>query len=462
MAGSGMERRKILTVLGLYLALVAGLIQSSTISTLLPVAAQEIGGIEYYSLCQTMTGMVSIVLMPLAGYFAAKNPAGKRTLYAVMLLVGAAVIFARALAPSMLAVVIPAGLYGCVSAGNYVLGYSLVRDLFDAKKAAVYLGVCGTVSALGMLIGPAIGGFLMDAFSWRMLCHAIWPLLVLAAVLVLMGERTPDDQVVIQAQPDRKFDAVGAVAVALFLFGFVAALSLGSSFVPFGSAGSNALFVLAAAGLALLVWDMRAKRSAAFIPTTALGDHNTLTFAIANYCTNFSNMAVFFFLPMYLITAMGLSAAESGLTMTMYSIAGLFLGPVFGRMIGRSGTARGVLSFGCVVRIAVAVALLLVIAPGANVFAIYVIMLVAGVYSSVQNTAFSAGPQVQLADRIRVQANSLVQMGQNLGGCTGTAVYTAILGVFGVVEGMPIALGLSVVMAVIGLVFALRLRKLDE
>ena len=70
--------------------------------------------------------------------------------------------------------------------------------------------------------------------------------------------------------------------------------------------------------------------------------------------------------------------------------------------------------------------------------------------------------QIQLPADIRVQGNSLIQVGQNLGGSIGTAVYTVILGTMGVVGGMPVALTVSIVTAAAALVFALRLKKLDQ
>ena len=201
---------------------------------------------------------------------------------------------------------------------------------------------------------------------------------------------------------------------------------------------SNALFVVALAALIALVLVIRRKQGDAIIPATALKNRNTLSFGIANFFCMFSNMAVFFFLPMYVITAMGCSAVEAGLTTTLYSVAGLFLSPIFGRMIGKAGNARGVLSFGCIMRILVAGALLAFVAPYANIFVIYVIMSVAGCYNSVQRRCLGLGPQIGFPADIRVQGNSLIQVGQNLGGSIGTAVYTVILGTMGVVGGMPL------------------------
>ncbi|MEG0419179.1 MFS transporter [Gordonibacter sp.] len=454
--------KKTMTVVGIYIAVVGSIIQSATLSTLLPVAGREIGGLDYYSLASTLSGIISVVVMPLWGYLGAKNPAIKRPLFTVSLLIGAAVLFARALAPSMMAVVVPSTLYGFVSAGIFVLGYSMIRDMFDMKKAGMYLGICGTMMSIGMLAGPVLGGIIMDAASWRWVCHMIWPFMLIGGLLVFFGAKATTEEAAGMASGVGKFDVSGSVAIIIFLGSLITALSLGTSFLPFGTMGSNALFALAAVGLVASVLVIRKKQGGAIIPATALKNRNTLSFAIANFFCMFSNMAVFFFLPMYVITVMQLPATEAGLTTTLYSVAGLFLSPLFGKMIGKAGNARGVLSFGCIMRIVVAGALLLVMAPDANIFVIYIIMLVAGCYNSVQSSAFSAGPQIQLPEDIRVQGNSIIQVGQNLGGAIGTAIYTVILGSMGIVGGMPIALAVSVAAAAGALVFALRLRKLED
>lgn len=453
--------KKKLTLIGIYIAVVGSILQSATLSTLLPVAVEDIGGLDYYSLASTLSGIVSVAVMPLWGYLGAKNPALKRPLFTASLLVGAAVLLARAFAPTMMVLVIPSALWGFVSAGIFVLGYSMIRDMYDGAQAGTYLGACGTMMAIGMLAGPVLGGFIMDAASWRWVCHLIWPFLLVGGLMVFFGASASKAEAAAMASASGKFDFAGTVAVVVFLSALITGLSLGTSFAPFGSAASYALFAVAAVALVALVLVIRKKQGDAIIPATALKNRNTLSFSLANFFCMFSNMAVFFFLPMYLITVMGNTAAAAGLATTLYSVVGLFLSPILGRMIGKAGNARGVLSFGCIMRIIVAAALLLVVAPDANIFVIYVIMLVAGCYNSVQSSAFSAGPQIQLPAAIRVQGNSVIQVGQNLGGAIGTAVYTVILGTAGVVGGMPIALGVSIATAACALVFALRLKKLD-
>ena len=55
-------------------------------------------------------------------------------------------------------IVIPGMLYGLSSAEIYVIGYSYIRDIFDSKKAAYYLGRTAAMQSIGQIAGPVVGG----------------------------------------------------------------------------------------------------------------------------------------------------------------------------------------------------------------------------------------------------------------------------------------------------------------
>lgn len=454
--------KKLLTLIGVYICLVATIIQSATASTLLPIAAGEIGGLDIYSMANNVSGVVGVVSMPLWGYIAAKNPSIKRSLFFWSMMAGVVCLLGRAVAPDMITLIAVSVFWGFPSAGIYVIGYSMIRDMYDAKQAGTYLGICVTFQSIGMLVGPVAGGFIMDVWSWRALCVIMGILLAVGALMVFFGVRVTKEQAASMAISSGSFDIPGALAVAIFLGCLICGLSLGTTLLPFGGIGSNIVIVIAIAALIWLIVIIRSKKDAAFIPLSALKDRNTIVLTLANFFSNFAQMAVFFFLPMYVLTVIGLSAAESGLTTTMMSIAGLFMGPIYGRIIGKQMSAKTVLSVSAIVRFIVVIALMAVCAPDANIFVIYAIMFVAGFYNSAAATTFSSGPQIQLKESLRVQGNSIIQVGQNFGGAVGTAVFSLVLASMGIAEGMPVALMLAAIAAVIVLVCALMLKKIPR
>ncbi|MBQ9953946.1 MAG: MFS transporter [Eggerthellaceae bacterium] len=457
------DAKKKAVLIALFLGVFGSILHTSTLSTLLPVAAAEIGGLDYYSLANTLSGVISIAAMPLFGYLCARNASLKRPLFAISLIVGAVVVFARAFAADMMTIVIPASLYGLVSAGVFVVGYGMIRDLYDPQKAGMYLGFVGTMQGIAMLLGPVAAGAIMDFAGWRMVCHIIWPFLLASGLLVWFGgvKLTKEESAAL-SRSGGKFDLSGTLALCVMLAALMLALSLGTSFIPFGSPVSLALFAATIIALVVMVIVVRKKKEDAVIPTPALKDRNTISLAVSNFFTMFSNMAIFFFIPMYLLQVLGTTAAAAGLATSCLSIAPLFICPVFGKMIGKARNARFVLSVGLVVRIAVCLGCLVAVMLQAPVYVFYVLMVIGGVYGAAQSVGYSVGPQVQIPENIRMQGNSVVQVGQNFGSSVGVAIYTVFIGMFGVGQGMFISFGVAAAAAAVALVFTLRLKPLGQ
>ena len=335
----------------------------------------------------------------------------------------------------------------------------MIRDIYDSQKAGVYLGLVATFQSIGMLVGPAICGLLIDAGSWRTINHIVWPFLLAAGLLALLGVNVKKEEVRELAR-ESAFDFPGAICLVVFLASFILALSLGSSFAPFGSAVSNLLFLLAAAALVGLVLVIRKKGQDSILPVGVLKDRNTLSLSAANLCTNFSNMAVFFFIPTFALYVMKVSGTQAGLTTTLMSVAGLFMGPIYGKMIGKAGSAKKVYLAGTALRILVTLCLVLFLTEKTPLMVLYLLMFAAGFYSSCAGVVVALAPQIMIDPKLRVQSKSVIQISQNFGGSVGTAIYTLVIGTLGVAQGMKVAFIIALILAILAFVSGLPLKKL--
>ncbi len=445
------------TLAALYCGLFGALLISSTQSTMLPAAAMEIGGEDIYSLTATLAGIVSVIAMPLYGFFAAKNPAIKTKLFSISMFLAAAVIFIRSIAVNMWMIVIPGMLYGLASAAIYVIGFSVIRDIYDGKKAAYYLGFVATMQSIGQIVGPVAGGAIIDAGSWRYLNHMIWPFLLLSALLSVLGVNVKREEAE-ELRRDSVFDAWGAVSLAVFLGCLTLALSIGSSFAPFGGTVSNVLLLTSAAALVSLILSMKKMKNQAFLPLGVLKEHNTLCLALANLFSNLHTMCAIFFLPMFAMYELGVSATMAGLITSMSAIVGLFMGPVWGKMIGRTGSARQAYLIGTVIRVGVTAAFVLVLDENCSIYLIYVLMFISGFYSSQAGATFAAAPQLMLKEENRVQGNAVIQLCQNIGSTLAVALYTLIIGIYGVARGIRVAFVIALCFAVLALAAGIAMR----
>ncbi|MDR2378984.1 MAG: MFS transporter [Bifidobacteriaceae bacterium] len=458
--------KKSITLIGVYLGLFGAIFASSGLATALPAAAKGIGGAALYPLASTIAGLLSMVAMPLYGFIGARNPADKRLLFVASMVVGGVVSLARGLAPNMMTIVIASVFWAFLAAGVYVIGYSMIRDMYSQERSGTLLGVVGTIQAVGMLIGPAVTGFLIDNVSWRAVFLTTAGLLFAAAAVSFVGLRVSrSDGAAMGAGSATRFDLPGCIVLTLFMGGIVLSLSLGPSssgeaYLPFGTLGNNLMLVVAALSLIALIVIVRKKGDKAVLPMSVLRNRNTLLLASSNALGVFSGMAVFFFIPTYVIYVMEGTATQAALTSTAIAAVGLFLGPLFGKAIGKAGNARGVLTLGTLIRIGITVFLALVIKPDMKLWLLYAIMLVVGVYNCQQGVTFATAPQIQLPEDIRVMGNSVVQLAQTIGGGFGLAVFTTVIGIKGPADGMPIALMIAIGTALVLLVLGLFLQPI--
>lgn len=456
------ESKKKLTVVAVLLSVVAMIFFSSVKTTLLPVAAAEIGGSDYYTIASTIPSVIGVVAMPLFGFLCAGNPAMKTKLFLVGMIMGTVGLAASAFVNSLITLTIAQALFTPTSACAFVCGYSLISEMYDREKAGVYLGLCASAMAIGQLVAPIVGGIIMDMASWRVLCIVGAVLTILPAIIMLGGAKLTNEEAAAMSIQGLTFDTLGALGLIMFLGGFVLAMSLGSSLLPFGSVANTACFVICVVGLIILVIDIKKKGYSAIIPAPALKDKNTLLFAVGNALNTFSSMCVFFFMPTYILYVLGGSATQAAIPTTCFGFLGVFLGAVFGKMAGRTGSVRALGIMGNIERIVIFLVFALFLKPTSSVWFVFILMFLAGIFNSAHTVVYSTGPQVQLKPDVRVSGNSVVQTAQNFGSLLGTTTYTMVIGMFGIVQGMSIALFIAAAAGVLNLLCVLPLKTLEQ
>lgn len=447
------NNKKLMTVIGVYCGVLANLLVSTSNSTLFPAAAADVGGMEIYGLAQGVSGILGVIAMPIFGFIAARNPAMKRWLCGGSLGIGALVLLVRALAPSMLVIIVANVFWGLVSAGVFAVGFTMIRDVYDRKRAGFYLGLVGTMMSIAMLVGPFLGGLVIDRIGWRVWCWILFAILAAGfAVVVFGGVKVSKEDVADLARKGGKFDFLGSVIIAVFLGCLIIALSMGGSYVKFGTPLNTVLLVISVIAFIVLCLVVKKKGNDAIVPTDALKDRNTMVLAAANFLHNFGAMTISFFIAGFIMRTLANDpicvaigpALAAGIAAALMAVLGLFLGPVFGKAIAKAGTAKNVMIFGNVFRVLVMAGFVFALVPGVPVWVIYILMFLAGVFTSQQQATQSAAPQIMLSKDLRTIGNSVIQLGQNLGAGIGMAVFTLALGIFGA-GGMRICMVIALV-----------------
>ncbi len=338
--------------------------------------------------------------------------AGKRRIFATGLVVFVVGSVLCGVAPSIYALILARLVQAIGAAMVIALGVAIVTETWPPQQRGQAIGFSAGVISLGIVIGPALGGLIISALSWRWIFFVNVPLGVIALFLIwrYIPPLTP------KATHER-FDFLGAGVLGLGLLALLLALTAGQS-LGFTDARILALFALAAAALVAFVAVERRVR----YPMVDLGLFRNVQFSlnlVTGLLTFVAISAVTFLMPFYLQLVLGLPVARVGLLIAIVPMVLAVLGPLSGSLSDRFGT-RPVSVFGLILLLIgylTASTLNETTTPLGYVLRMLPIGLGMGIFQSPNNSAvMGAAPRNRLGI-----ASSLLSMTRTLGQTTGIA-----------------------------------------
>ena len=217
-------------------------------------------------------------------------------------------------------------------------GVALVTSLYGEERRGRALGVYTMMMALGLMLGPLLGGALTALWDWPAVFWYRIPV-ALAAVLLLRGMPAPPPR-----RAGERFDFIGGLAL---IVGLVALLLALNRLREFSAIWLGLLSVAALAGFGF-------RQSRAEHPIIAPRILKAPGFALLNFVSVTANLAAFsvwLLVPYYLTRVPGHTLAESGAILATGAAGAVLAAPVGGRVIGRRVSAErlavaGVLAIG--------------------------------------------------------------------------------------------------------------------
>ncbi|SHG75378.1 MFS transporter [Massilia sp. CF038] len=377
---------------------------TSSISIALPTLAQQFGvavaPVQWIVLSYLLAVTTLVLSMGRLG-----DLLGRRRLLQCGLLVFIAGALLCAAAPDLPLLVAARAAQGLGAAIMMALSLAMVADVAAHGRSGSAMGWLGTTSAIGTALGPSLGGALLSAYGWQALFLLNLPLGVLALVLV---RRFLPSVPPARAGALAAFDFAGTVWLALTLGMYAFALS----------ASRASLLLVAAMTLGLF---LRRQMSAAqpLLPLALLRTRTMSAGTIMSAMVSAVVMATLVVGPFYLTSAVGLTAAATGLAMSSGPLVSALCAWPAGRLVDRFGSAA-LVAAGLVGMLLACI--LFVLLPPAAGLAGYVapLCLLTASYALFQ-TANNADVMGQAAPGQRGLASGLLNMARNLGLISGAA-----------------------------------------
>src|SRR5690242_10880135 len=159
-------------------------LDQTIVATALPKIVGDLGGITQYSWVFTAYMLTSTVTVPLYGKLG--DAWGRKNLFLFAItafLVGSALCGA---ATTMTQLVIFRAIQGIGAGGLFPLSLAVIGSIVPARDRGRWQGLIGAVFAASSIIGPAIGGFIVDNTTWRWIFLVNLPVGAVALVVIFI------------------------------------------------------------------------------------------------------------------------------------------------------------------------------------------------------------------------------------------------------------------------------------
>jgi DHA2 family multidrug resistance protein len=319
--------RAALTV-ALSLAVFMNILDLSIANVAIPTIAGDLGvSADNGTYVITSFAVSAAIAMPLTGWLARRF--GELRTFLVCTASFTVASLLCGLAPDLALLIAMRAAQGLVAGPMIPLAQSLLLANYPDDRKNLALALIMMVTVAAPVLGPVLGGWLTDNWSWGWVFYVNVPvgiIATLATAWLLRGRETRIERV----PPD----VVGIGLLAIGVGSLQIMLDRGKDLDWFGSPTIVALAVVALAGLAFFVaWELTDERPAVDLRLFAGRNFAVGTIVICiGYAVYFGNIVL---LPLWLQTQMGYTATLAGLATAPLGILPIFLAPFIGRYMGR-------------------------------------------------------------------------------------------------------------------------------
>lgn len=267
------------------------------------------------------------VVMPATGY--ASDTFGAKRAYLVTLALFTLGSALCGLALSVEGLILFRVLQGLGGGMTMPLGMSLLFQVTPPNRRGMVMGVFGLPILVAPVIGPTLGGYLVEYVDWRWIFTLNIPIGVLTVLLgMLLLRETP-------RRAGTRFDWAGFILSAI---GFSAAL-LGLEKAPTdGWTAPHVTVLWLIAAVALPSWVViELAQDQPLLDLSVLRDRTYAVAMVVNFVATMAMYSSLLLLPLFLQNVRGLGAMETGLLLFPQAIAAGLMMPISGRLLDRFG-----------------------------------------------------------------------------------------------------------------------------
>jgi len=337
----GLERRAKFEILGaILLGMFLAALDQTIVGPVLPRIVTELKGADYYTWVVTIFLVTSTITVPIYGKLSDLYGRRPMLLFGISLFLIGSVL--SGLSQTMWQLILFRGVQGLGAGAIFPIALAVIGDLFTPAERGKYQGLFGAVFGIAFLIGPGLGGFLTDNFSWHWVFFVNLPIGILA--LAVIGRLLPNIK---GRRRDIRIDYLGVITLTLGLMPILVGLTVAetsqwSDPAVWGSIAAGVVF------LAVFVM-VEARTAEPIIPLHLFRNRTFSASMVSIFLATFGFGAAIIFLPLYFQIVEGSSATASGYKLLPFLVGLIISSIASGIIVSRTGRYKAVVLVGLVI-----------------------------------------------------------------------------------------------------------------
>ncbi|HBC4526590.1 TPA: multidrug efflux MFS transporter SdrM [Staphylococcus aureus] len=301
-----------ITVIALILIMFMSAIESSIISLALPTIKQDLNAGNLISLIFTAYFIALVIANPIVGELLSRF----KIIYVAIagLLLFSIGSFMCGLSTNFTMLIISRVIQGFGSGVLMSLSQIVPKLAFEIPLRYKIMGIVGSVWGISSIIGPLLGGGILEFATWHWLFYINIPIAIIAIILVIWTFHFPEEETVAKSKFDTKGLTLFYVFIGLIMFALLNQQLLLLNFLSF----------ILAIVVAMCLFKVEKHVSSPFLPVVEFNRSITLVF-ITDLLTAICLMGFNLYIPVYLQEQLGLSPLQSGLVIFPLSVAWITL-----------------------------------------------------------------------------------------------------------------------------------------
>ena len=304
-----------------------------------------------------------------------------------------------------------------------VTSQTIITESYPVEKRGMAQAIYGLGVIIGPTLGPPLGGYITDNFSWPYIFYINIPIGIIATLLTLQFVRSPKYG---EKSAAKDVDWLGIALLAAFVGALQYVLERGQDDDWFSSAAITTCAIVALFGFFFFIWRELSFRNP-IVELRVLRNGNLRVGTVLSFILGFGLYGSTFIVPLYTQATLGWTATQSGMLMIPAALTTAFMMPIIGQLLQRGVPQQYLVALGMLLFFAYSFWGYKIITPDTGKDAFFWMLIVRGIGMGMLFIPITTLSLSTLRGQQIGQGAAFTGMMRQLGGSFGVATITTFL-----------------------------------